>query len=276
MPSTTMTSGSAGRHGELWGARPQDWAGNEEQQAPTYEEAIRRVGLAAGQRVLDLGCGTGVFLRLAADRGAEVSGLDASEALLGIARTRVPDADLRAGDMQFLPFADGTFDVVTGFNSFFFAADIVAALAEARRVAKPAGRVVIQVWGRPERCDLTAMKGALRPFLPPPDADAPAPPALYEPGVLEQIATAAGLTPEEAFDLSYAFEYAGEDELARRMLAPGLVVDVLRRHDEDAVRSAIVDALARYRTPDGTYRLTNEWRYLIARPRKPRHSPAHA
>jgi cyclopropane fatty-acyl-phospholipid synthase-like methyltransferase len=63
-------------------------------QVPTYEEVIRQVGIAPAQRVLDIGCGTGVFLRLVADRGATPFGLDASEALLEIARERVPEADL--------------------------------------------------------------------------------------------------------------------------------------------------------------------------------------
>ena len=60
------------------------------------------------------------------------------------------------GDMQFLPYEDGQFDLVAGFNSFFFADGLVAALSEACRVAKPGAAVVIQVWGRPDRCDLTA------------------------------------------------------------------------------------------------------------------------
>jgi ubiquinone/menaquinone biosynthesis C-methylase UbiE len=202
MPSATSASGSAERWGPLWGARARDWAQNEQQQAPTYEEAIRRVGIAPGQRVLELGCGTGVFLRTAADRGARVFGLDASAALLELARARVPEADLRLGDMQFLPYEDDRFDLVAGFNSFFFAADMVAALREAGRVAKPGAPVVIQVWGRPDACDLTAMKRAVAPFLPAPDPDAPPPPQLWRPGVLERIAGASGLEPESAFDVS--------------------------------------------------------------------------
>ncbi|HEX2232821.1 MAG TPA: class I SAM-dependent methyltransferase [Thermoleophilaceae bacterium] len=265
MTTTSTTAGSAGRHGDIWGARAQDWAANEERQSRTYEEAIRRVGVEPGQRVLDIGCGSGVFLRQAGDRGAHLSGLDAAEPLLEIARERVPEADLRAGDMQFLPYEDDSFDLVTGFNSFFFAADMVAALREARRVAKPGAPVVIQVWGDPERCDLTALKHALAQFMPPPEPDAPKPPALWKPGVLEQIAREAGLTPESSFDLSYAFEYPDEETLGRLMLAPGLVVEVSRRAGEDAVRTAVVDALAPYRTPNGGYELENEWHYLVAR-----------
>lgn len=263
--TATATAGSAERWGPLWGARPEDWARNEDQQTPTYEEAIRRVGVEAGQRVLDIGCGTGVFLRLAADRGAHVFGLDASEALIEIARTRVPEADLRVGDMQFLPYEDDTFDLVTGFNAFFFAADMRAALREAGRVAKPGAPVVIQVWGRPERCDLEAMKVVVRPFLPPPSPGAAPAPELWKTGALEEIATEAGLTPENAFDSSWAFEYQDEEALARGMLAPAGIATLVGPAREEAVREAIVAALAPYRTREGGYRLANEYHYLVAR-----------
>ena len=111
---------SAARHGRLWGARAEAWAEEEAAEAPKYEAAIARVEIAPGQEVLDIGCGSGVFLRMAADRGARTSGLDASDGLLEVARRRLPDADLRVGDMQRLPWGDDRFDLVTGFNSFFF------------------------------------------------------------------------------------------------------------------------------------------------------------
>ena len=262
--TATGASGSAGRWGPLWGARPRDWAANEDQQVPTYEEAIRQAGITSGQRVLDIGCGSGVFLRLVAERGARVSGLDASEALIELARTRVPGADLHVGEMESLPYEDDTFDVVTGFNSFFFAADMVAALREARRVAKPGAPVVIQVWGRPERCALEAMKIVVRPFLPAPPPDAPPAPELWKPGVLEGIATEAGLTPERAFDTSWAFEYPDEEALARGMLAPAGIAKLVGPREE-AVAQAIVEALEPNRTPSGGYRLENEWHYLVVR-----------
>src|SRR6266567_1061719 len=107
MPATSEraeTTGSAARWGPLWGARPADWALSEDQQTPTYEAALSRVALKAGQLVLDIGCGVGAFLRLVADRGGRAYGLETSNALLEIAHERVPDADLRVGDMEALPY----------------------------------------------------------------------------------------------------------------------------------------------------------------------------
>src|SRR5882672_5363475 len=110
----TVKPGSAGRWGPLWGACPTDWALSEDQQLPAYEAALERTGLEAGWRVLDVGCGVGAFLRLVAERGCEPHGVDASEALIAFARTRLPDADLRVGEMENLPWDGDTFDLVTG------------------------------------------------------------------------------------------------------------------------------------------------------------------
>jgi SAM-dependent methyltransferase len=261
--TSTMT-GSAEQWGPLWGARPHEWAAVEEQQLPTYEAAIRRLGIGDGRRVLDIGCGSGVYLRAAADRGAEVAGLDASETLLEIARRRVPEADLRRGDMQFLPFEDGRFDVVSGFNSFFFAADMGAALREAGRVAKPGGQVLIQVWGRPERCDLEGMKSAVGQLM---AAEGGEPPPFWRPGVLETLAREAGLAPVDAFDERSAFEFADDEAMLRHLLAAGGSVLAIDRAGRETVVEAIAEAVAPYRRPDGSYRLENEWHYLVTQMR---------
>jgi SAM-dependent methyltransferase len=262
MTSTATVPGSAQRMGRLWGSRPHEWKFNEDQQLPTYDAAIHRVGLSSGQRLLDLGCGVGVFLGAAAERGARVYGLDASSELLELARARVPGADLRVGDMQFLPYEDDFFDLVTSFNSIFFAADMTAALREAGRVAKPGAPVVIQVWGAPQRCDLDVMRAALRKFVPPPPAGGP---ALWQAGVLEGMAREAGLRPEAAFDSRWAYEYPDERTLVRSLLAAGGNAVKVGPQREEELASAFIEALAPYRTADGAYRLENEWRYMVAR-----------
>lgn len=261
----TVSRGSASRWGPLWGARPADWALTEDRQLPTYEVALEHTGLEPGSRVLDVGCSAGAFLRLVAERGGVPHGLDASEALIGFARARLPDADLRVGEMEDLPWEDNTFDLVTGFNSFFFANDMVAALREAGRVAKPGAPVVIQVWGAHERCDLEAMKQVARPFLPPRPVDAPPDPDLSQPGALRALATQAGLTPEDEFDAAWASEYPDEKTLGRALVAVAGLATLVAPEREPDLTTAIVEGLTPYRRADGSYRLSNEYHYLLAR-----------
>jgi SAM-dependent methyltransferase len=176
----------------------------------------------------------------------------------------VREADLRVGDMQRLPYDDDTFDLVTGFNSFFFADDMTAALREAGRVAKAGAPIVIQVWGRPERCSLEAMKVAIAPFLPG-AAGERRPPEFWKPGVLDQLAAQAGLTPQTAFDTSWAYQYPDDDAMTRAMLAAGGLAVLAEAVGGDTLRNAIVDSLAPHRAPNGSFRLENEWHCLIAR-----------
>ena len=141
MSSTTQTSGAA-TEGRLWSVRADDWAEIQERQvAPAYHAALNALRVGPNTRLLDAGCGAGMFMRLAADLGADVHGLDASEGLLAHARSRVPGAPLLQGELERLPYEDASFDIVTGFNSFQYAARPAVALAEARRVSVPDGRV---------------------------------------------------------------------------------------------------------------------------------------
>ena len=219
MQSTTTPAGSGAFQGEIWSADPEGWAPNEEYQAPVYAEVADRLGLVAGSTVLEVGCGTGVFLREAVDRGARVFGLDAAEGLVALARRRVPEADVRVGDLQFLPYEDDSFDAVAGFNAFQFAADFGDALSEAARVTRPGGKVAIQVWGAPERCDLMAMIAAVGPLMPGRPPTGPGGRAFGDPGVLEELAGAAGLVPERTGDVSFDSVYADDADVERSMLA---------------------------------------------------------
>ena len=126
------------------GARAQDWAEIQEGTCrPAYLAVFDRVALRTGMAYFDAGCGAGMAAQIAAQRGARVSGLDAAEKLLAIARTRTPAGDFRVGELEDLPFPDNVFDLVSGFNSFQYAGNPAVALREARRVAKAGARVVV-------------------------------------------------------------------------------------------------------------------------------------
>jgi hypothetical protein len=141
---------------------------------------------------------------------------------------------------------------------------MVAALREAGRVAKPGAPVVIQVWGAHERCDLEAMKQIARPFLPPRPPDAPADPDLSQPGLLRDLATRAGLRPESEFDATWAYEYPDDATLGRALVAVAGLATLAGPERVEELQAAIVDGLGPFRGPDGRYRLSNEYHYLIA------------
>ena len=109
--------------------------------------------LAAGKRVLELGCGAGQGLGLLSARAASLVGGDYSRALLDSARahygSRVPLVRLSA---EGLPFDSGTFDLVIFFEASYYVPDMTAALQEIARILSPGGRVVFAN-ANPERLD---------------------------------------------------------------------------------------------------------------------------
>ena len=102
-----------------------------------------------GERVLDLGAGTGTSSLPFRDAGATVVPCDFSLGMLSEGKKRHPELPLTAGDATRLPFADGVFDAVTISFALRNVHDTDAALREMRRVAKPGGRLVICEFSHP-------------------------------------------------------------------------------------------------------------------------------
>jgi ubiquinone/menaquinone biosynthesis C-methylase UbiE len=101
---------------------------------------------AAGQRVLDVGCGPGALARHLARQGCAVVGVDADPAMVARAEelaAGLPGAEFRQGSVLALPFADGEFDLVTATNVVFLLPEPAAGLREMARVCKPGGRVAM-------------------------------------------------------------------------------------------------------------------------------------
>jgi SAM-dependent methyltransferase len=258
--------GSSAVQGELWGRAARDWAQfNEPSCEPFYQAVFDSVGLTEGHRLLDAGCGSGLALQFAAKRGATVTGLDASAGLLEIARERVPDGDIRQGDIEELPFPDNTFDVVTAFNSVQYAADPIMALRELGRVAKTGAPVAVLTWGAAQDCETRAIMAAIGSLLPPPPPGAAGPFALSEPGRLERLASSAGLTPDYVGDVPTPFIYPDLDTALRAQLSSGPALRAIEHAGEPVTRDALAGAFAGSRRADGSYRQDNSFHFLVAR-----------
>ncbi|MFN0113626.1 MAG: class I SAM-dependent methyltransferase [Paracoccaceae bacterium] len=266
MASDARTTGTAGVNGPLWGSSAADWASIQEGQFRAgYEAVLTHCRVGPGTGYLDAGCGAGMAARIAADRGAKVAGFDAAAELLAIASDRVPGGDFRLADLEDVPFADASFDVVTGFNAFQFAGDPIRALAEARRVARPGGTVVVMTWGKPEGMEAAQIVGALRPLLPPPPPGAPGPFALSDEAKLRAFAEAAGLTAETVIDVDSPWSYLDEATALRGLGSSGVAARAKALSGAGAVDAAHRAALAPFRQTDGSFRIGASCRFLVAR-----------
>jgi SAM-dependent methyltransferase len=221
-----------------------------------FEEAWRVVadaaGIDAGTSVLDLGCGSGGFCRFAADRGAVVHGIDVEPEAIGEALERVPEADLRLGLMEQLPWGDGTFDVVTSFNAVQYALDPELALAEAGRVVRRSGRITICKWGSPAQNEFFS-------FLLSVGARGVQPEELPDTDPIEELVRRNGLDLLGEGDVPASIELSGDRALAAALVRAGVEAD-------SSTTPGAVAAAAPYRRRDGGYRFDNRLRYWVVRP----------
>ncbi|NQU72968.1 MAG: methyltransferase domain-containing protein [Rhodospirillales bacterium] len=118
----------------------------------SVRETLKRLSLRTGDQLLDVGCGTGAFLaELLSHRDdigvAGVAGVDLSDQMLARARGKLGSSvDLRRGNAEDLPHADGSFHMVTSISMFHYLRDPLEALREAHRVLRPGGRILITDW----------------------------------------------------------------------------------------------------------------------------------
>jgi len=256
--------GSAPIQGELWGKAPRDWAELQEpMHHPLWAAMLTAAEVSSGMRVLDAGCGGGGACLLAAQRGARVSGVDAASPLVDIARDRVPEGDFRVGDLQELPFGEDSFDAVIAASSLQYTQDRVAALREMKRVCDPSGRVVVGLWGSPEQVEYRVVFDAVREALPePPPGKGPF--ELSGPGVLEELIEVSGLKVTGSGQALCAFEYPTFEVLWQANASAGPLQAAMRSVSEDKLRDAVKSAVAPYERPDGSIRMENQFRYVVA------------
>ena len=266
-PASVRISAAAQVQRRLWGTDPRAWAElAEAHNRPLFEAVLDAAKVGPSTRLLDVGCGSGLTLVLAQQRGAVPAGLDISPGLLQVARDRLPDADLREGDLEFLPFGDAAFDAVTGINAFQFAGDPRQALREAARVTRPGGRVVASLFAAPERSQGTIVHEAMSALIPPEQAGDHAPYALSAPGNLEAALADAGLSVTGDGEVVCHWRYATMDDAVMALLCSAGGARAIEAAGQDAVRDVLQRALAQFQDPQtGVVTLVNTFRWVAAR-----------
>jgi uncharacterized peroxidase-related enzyme len=234
---------------EGWGRQAVDFATlSEPANCREYVAMHHRLGVGAGDRLLDVACGAGLAVELAGLRGARCAGIDASPRLLAVARDRNPGADLRVGDMHALPWDDGAFDVVTSFRGIW--GTTPGAVAEVHRVLVPGGRIGLTVWGHIKASHgawaLTPLALAAAPKV----QNQAAMVALGRPGAGEALLEGAGFTDVERVDIPFVWEFADPEAYARALASTGPAFEAIEAVGEASFLQAAVE-LARERVRDG-------------------------
>lgn len=164
------------KQGVMWGSGP--YQNVTDTITDIHEVVVDRLAPQAGERWLDLACGTGAVAERAARSGAQVTGVDLAPALIDTARERAADQgleiDYRVGDCERLDeLGDGSFDIVSSTCGIMFAPDHAASAKELGRVTKSGGRIGLVNWD-PDG-GLGRMFGMMKPFQPPPPEGAGVP-----------------------------------------------------------------------------------------------------
>jgi ubiquinone/menaquinone biosynthesis C-methylase UbiE len=265
MFSSATTIGSGRMQGLLWGRNARDWFDFQETQCKAlYQVLLKALSLNRDSAVLDAGCGSGMFCEMASEKGASVMGLDASNALLDLARRRAPRASFFEGEMESLPFVDGTFDVVTLLNSLHHTSMPLKTLKEARRVLRPSGRVAIAAWSRPEECKIAEYFRLLDELLPVDSPNTPVAFSYSEEGALNKAVSRAGFFKLIEARAITIWNYPDENAALRGLLSTSSAAQAAACAGEARVIEATRKFLQPFRLPRGGIRLENSFRYIIA------------
>lgn len=258
--------GSQAMQGRLWGQQPEDWAAIQENTGRSgYDFVIGLPEITKGAKLLDVGCGSGMFSHLASQKGLYVTGIDASEPLLVQARKRDQNIEFQTGEMESLAFDDNTFDIVSGFNSFQYAASISNALTEAKRVLKPGGLLIVMIWGEKENCEAASYLKAVGSLLPPPPPGAPGPFALSDNQVLENLLKEISFINIKTNDIDGVWDYESKDIALRGLISAGPVARAIENSGFDKVKETISAAVEPYVQRNGHVVYHNKYRIVTAK-----------
>lgn len=251
--------------GKLWSVAPHYWSNYFEPFfLPLYKKTLEQIRFNEDHIVLDAGCGAGLFSYMAISTGAQVIGVDAAPGLLEVARVRNNQNNFLEEDLESLPFAENSFDLVTGFNSFQYAGNFANALSEAKRVLKTGGRLVIGIWDKPEYSDATAVLKAISSLLPPPPQGTSGPFALSEDGKIESICNDINLKVVYKTRVACPILYHTLDEGIKSFMGTGPAAAAMNHTSERQIQKTIAGALQPYLLTEEMYHLQNSFLLFIA------------
>jgi SAM-dependent methyltransferase len=213
-------------------------------------------GIGRGERVLDVGCGTGAMTREAARRaGAEgrVVGLDLNPRMLAVAERVAPEIEWRQGDAGNLPFEDAAFDVVASQFALMFCPDPACALREMWRVLAPGGRLAVAVCGAlADSSGYAVLAEVAQRVCKPEVVDLLRSPfALGDPERLAGLARAAGIHGAEVRTHQCAVRFPSIDALVQTEVMASPIRNVIDDASFDALIRGAREALATWRKDDG-------------------------
>ena len=236
--------------------------------APVIAGAVRRADLKPGEKVLDLGTGTGAVAieaaRLIGTTG-RVTGVDISPEMLSMAKRRIDasgytNIELKQGRAEQITADDASFDVVLASLSLMYVIDRVAAAHEMRRILRAGGRFVGAVWAGPEQCDIVMFQQTAGKFSPPPPVPGVGPGAMADPmPFLEQLARAGIDAKVETEELGFDF---ASFELAWEVLA-GVTTAKLAPEKREEAKVAVQAAM--WPKGQSARHFRNVTQYLVGR-----------
>jgi len=217
-------------------------------------------GVSAGQRVLDVACGTGVLARAAAERvgpTGHVVGVDLNPAMLTVAARIRPDLEWREGDAANLPLEDERFDSALCLSALFFFPDVNAAVAEMARVVRTGGVVVIQTYASLD--DQPVYGQFIETVLRYASEDARSLIDTYfsrgDLPALRQTFEGASLRVEQTVSPMGVAAYGSWDELIATEVKSTPLVDRLTDDQLEQIRQDLESLLRRHQAPDGSLKL---------------------
>ena len=221
---------------------------------------IKVAGISPGDRVLDVGCGTGqLTAELAEVVGAEnVAALDPSETVLAVCRSRVPAADVRVASAESLPFADAEFDAVLAQLVVNLVDDPPRAVEDMARVARPGGVVAACFWDDDEMPLLRSLWDSARAIAPEAMAGVAdqAQVGLSDIEVLPEWWIGAGLRGVTLGEFEVAADYDDFDDLWAPFAAGvGHSGQLYVSLDPEQQAAVMAEARRRLSAPDGPFRL---------------------